>query len=62
MQTAEAKEIYKQRSGASERTNADVRTHRSMDRMLVRGVGKVLSVALWNAIVVNLMRYFALVS
>jgi hypothetical protein len=58
--TAEAKEIYKERSPTSERVNADVRTYRTMDRMLVRGTGKVLCVALWNALALNLMRWFAL--
>jgi transposase len=60
MGTDEAKEIYKQRSPTSERVNADVRTYRTMDRMLVRGAGKVLCVALWNALALNLMRWFAL--
>jgi len=62
MGTAAAKEIYKQRAPTSERVNADVRTYRSMDRMLVRGAGKVLCVALWNALPLNLMRWFALAS
>lgn len=60
MQTDEAKEIYKQRAPTIERVNADVRTYRTMDRMLVRGTRKVLCVALWNALVLNLMRGFAL--
>lgn len=60
MNTARAKEIYKQRAPTSERVNADVRTYRTMDRMLVRGAGKVLCVALWNALAVNLMRWFVL--
>jgi hypothetical protein len=62
MGTAAAKEIYKQRAPTSERVNADVRTYRTMDRMLVRGAGKVLCVALWNALALNLMRWFALAS
>ena len=60
MSTDDAKAIYQQRSATSERVNADVRTYRTMDRMLVRGVGKVLCVALWNAPALNLMRWFAL--
>ena len=60
MGTDAAKEIYKQRAPTSERVNADVRTYRTMDRMLVRGVGKVLCVALWNALALNLLRWFAL--
>jgi transposase len=60
MGSKEGKEIYKERSQLSERVNADVRTYRTMDRMLVRGAGKVLCVALWNALALNLMRWFAL--
>lgn len=60
MGTDDAKEIYKERSATSERVNADVRTYRTMDRMLVRGARKVLCVALWNALALNLMRWFAL--
>ncbi len=58
----EGKEIYKERSQLSERVNADVRTYRTMDRMLVRGTAKVLCIALWNALAFNLMRWFALAS
>ena len=60
MGTVHAKELYKERSPTCERVNADVRTYRTMDRMLVRGAGKVLCVALWNALALNLMRWFAL--
>ncbi|MCK6555804.1 transposase [Candidatus Binatia bacterium] len=60
MGTARAREIYKQRAPTAERVNADVRTYRTMDRMVVRGVGKVLCVALWNALALNLVRWFAL--
>jgi hypothetical protein len=60
MGSVEGKEIYKERSQLAERVNADVRTYRTMDRMLVRGAGRVLCVALWNALALNLMRWFAL--
>ena len=60
MKTTAAQEIYKQRAPTSERVNADVRTYRTMDRMLVRGAGKVLCVALWNALAFNLLRWLAL--
>jgi hypothetical protein len=55
MSTTEAKDIYKQRAATSERVTADVRTHRTLDRLLVRGLSKVTCVALWNAIVFNLL-------
>jgi transposase len=60
MGTAEAQKIYKERAPTIERVNADVRTYRTMDRMLVRGTGKVLCVALWNALAYNLLRWMAL--
>lgn len=60
MKTPAAQAIYKQRAPTSERVNADVRTYRTMDRMLVRGVSKVLCVGLWNAIAFNLLRWFVL--
>jgi transposase len=60
MKTSAAQAIYKQRAPTSARVNADVRTYRTMDRMLVRGVSKVLCVGLWNAIAFNLLRWFAL--
>ena len=59
MNTTEAKAIYKERAATSERVNADVRTHRTLDRLLVRGLGKVTCVALWNAIAFNLLRMVA---
>jgi transposase InsO family protein len=60
MSTAAAQEIYKQRSASAERVNADVRTHRTLDRMLVRGLPKVLCVALLNAVTYNLLRWISL--
>lgn len=56
MATPEAQEIYKLRAPTSERVHADVRTHRTLDRLLVRGVSKVTCVVLWNAIAFNLLR------
>jgi len=41
MQTAAAKEIYKERAAVAEHTNADLRTWRTLDRMPVRGLAKV---------------------
>ena len=57
MGTAEAKEIYKQRAATAETVNADLRTWRGLDRFLVRGSGKVLSVILRSAITYNVMRW-----
>ncbi len=57
MSTPEAKEIYKERAATAETVNADLRTWRGLDRFLVRGSGKVLSVTLWSAITYNVMRW-----
>lgn len=53
----EAKAIYKERAATAETVNADLRVWRGLDRMGVRGSGKVLCVALWAAIAYNLMRW-----
>lgn len=60
MQSPAAALIYADRAPTSERVHADVRTHRSLDRLPVRGVRKALCVALWNALAFNLLRWFAL--
>jgi len=62
METAAAKEIYKQRAATSERVNADVRTQRTLDRFRVRGPDKVVAVALLNAVTFNLLRWISLAS
>lgn len=57
MRTERAKAIYKDRAAVAERTNADLRTWRALDRITVRGASKVLCVALWSALTFNLMRW-----
>jgi transposase len=52
MGSAEGKEIYKQRASTAECVNAQAR-NRGLLRLLVRGVEKVKSVALWFAIAHN---------
>lgn len=59
MGTDAAKEIYKQRAATAETVNADLRTWRGLDRFTVRGMTKVLSVALWSALTYNLLRWSA---
>jgi transposase len=56
MRYEESKEIYKERAATAETTNADLRRHRGLDTILVRGVGKVTSLALWAALAHNLLR------
>jgi transposase len=60
MATPEAQKIYGQRAYNSERVNADVKGHRTLNRMLVRGTQKVLCIALWNAVAYNILRWISL--
>jgi transposase len=62
MGTPEAKQLYtKERGATSELVNADLKEHRGL-RLRVRGLHKVLSVALWFALAYNLMRWTSLTS
>lgn len=60
MGSAEAKEIYRDRAATAETVNADLKTWRSLDRFLVRGLRKTLSVALWNVLAYNILRWITL--
>jgi transposase len=57
MGTERGKAIYRDRATIAERTNADLRTWRGLDRITVNGASKVLCVALWSALAFNLMRW-----
>ena len=59
MGTEDAKRIYIQRGVLAERTNADLRVHRGLDRLNVRGLVKVKTVVLLAAISFNVMRLLA---
>lgn len=59
MGSADAKRIYVQRGALAERTNADLRVHRRLDRLNVRGLTKVKTVVLLAAISFNVMRLIA---
>ena len=48
MESAEGKEIYKQRAATSETVNADLRSYRGLAQITVRGLAKAC-VALWCA-------------
>ena len=61
MQTDEAKQQYRHRGAIAERINADTRTHRTLARILVRGLPKVQAWARWVALAHNLMRSMELV-
>ena len=60
MKTDEAKEIYKQRAAVAETVNADLKSHRGLDRITVRGVERVNSVFLLAVVAYNAMRITAL--
>jgi hypothetical protein len=59
MKTDDAKRIYARRSAIAERTNADLRTHRGLDRLNVRGLEKVKAVVLLGALAFDLMQLLA---
>ena len=61
MQTDQAKQQYRARGAIAERINADTRTHRTLGRILVRGLSKVQTWALWVALAHNLTRTMGLV-
>jgi hypothetical protein len=61
MTTAEAKTIYKARGATAEWVNADARTHRTLGRVLVRGLAKVHMWALWVALAHNMQRTMEIV-
>jgi transposase len=61
MQREDVKRLYRQRGAIAERINADVRTHRTLGRLLVRGCAKVHIWALWVALAHNAMRAMGIV-
>ncbi len=60
MGTDAAKQIYKQRAATAETVNADAKTHRGLDRLPVRGLGKVLGSATLFALTYDILRLIAL--
>jgi len=57
MGAEQSKEIYKERAATSETVNADLKTHRGLVQLTVRGVAKARCVALWCALAYNLMHF-----
>lgn len=53
MAAPETKEIYKQRAATAETINADFKCKRNLDRFLVRGLSKTLTVAVLTALAYN---------
>jgi transposase len=56
MKGEDGKRVYMQRAALAERTNADLRGHRKLDRLNVRGLVKVKAVVLLGALAFNLMK------
>jgi hypothetical protein len=61
MATDEAKTIDRCRAATAEWINADLRTHRTLSRLLVRGLSKVHTWALWAALAHNVLRTMEIV-
>ena len=59
MGSAAGREVYKRRAATSETVNADLREHRGLDRLRVRGLPKAKCVALWMALAYNAMHFAA---
>jgi transposase len=59
MGSDETKQIYKQRAATSETVNADLKTHRGLVQLTVRGLAQAKCVALWCALAYNLMHFGA---
>jgi transposase len=57
MQTAEAKEIYKQRAPTSERPNAEFQERLGLRSFAVRGLRRTRCVALWTALAYNVIHF-----
>jgi cell fate (sporulation/competence/biofilm development) regulator YmcA (YheA/YmcA/DUF963 family) len=60
MATDEAKEIYRERAPTSDRVHADLRKHRRLTQLPVKGLTKATSVILFSALTFNLLRCIAL--
>jgi transposase len=61
MQSDEAKQQYRQRAAIAERINADVHAHRTLGRLLVRGLPNVQNCVLWVALAHNAVRAMGIV-
>lgn len=59
MGSTEGKAVYRQRAATSETVNADLKAHRGLVQLTVRGLAKAKCVALWCALAYNLMHFGA---
>ena len=53
------KAIYKERAATSETVNADLKGHRGLVQLTVKGLSKAKCVALWSALAYNLLHFGA---
>jgi len=57
MGTEAGQKIYVLRAATSETVNAELRTWRALDRLLVRGLNKARCIGLWAAMAYNLVHF-----
>jgi transposase len=57
MREEAGKQIYKERAATNETVNADLRTHRGLTQLNVRGIPKARCVAVWCALAYNVMHF-----
>jgi transposase len=60
MGTERATEIYRERGSVAECVNADLREHRGLRQLPVRGIDKALSISLWMALAFNVLQWIKL--
>jgi hypothetical protein len=60
MSSAPGQAIYRERAMVAERVNADLKTWRALERVVVRGLSKVWCIALWNVLAFNILRWLSL--
>ena len=59
MGSEESQAIYKLRAATSETVNADLKTHRGLGQLTVRGLDKIRCAVLWSVLAYNLMHHGA---
>lgn len=57
MGTKAAAKIYRERGSVAECVNADLREHRGLRQLPVRGIDKALSIGLWMALTFNVLQW-----
>jgi transposase len=59
MSSEQGQAVYKLRAATSETANADLKCHRGLGPLRVRGLKKIRCVALWSALAYNLLHFSA---